>query len=103
MSLFTGFDLFAEALDSMKTMSWSPSPGKVVQRDMSVGLLVRKISRMFSFLVGWVTIWWRLQDSTRSRIKVFIRFVFWLPSTVLEVQLMSGRFRSPAIHITAFL
>ena len=83
ISLFTGLDLLADVLVPMKTMSWSPSPGRVVLRVVRVGRFVRKTFRMLSFLVGCVTIWCRLQDSTTSRIFLLILLGFWFPSTVL--------------------
>jgi len=57
ISLFTGLDLLADALDSVKTMSWSLSHGRVVLRVLRVGRFVRKTSRMLLFLVGCETIW----------------------------------------------
>jgi len=103
ISLFTGLDLLADVLDSMKTMSWSLSPGRVVLRVVRVGRFVRKTFRMLSFLVGCVTIWCRLQDSTTSRIFFVDPARILVPFYCVVTQFMSGRLRSPPIHIKAFL
>ena len=105
MRRLAGLDLFAEALGSTNTILWSLRPGRVVQHGVNVVLLVKKMSRMLSFRVGWVTytICCISQVSARSRSMLFILVLFWCPSTVLDCQLMSGRLKSTPLQNTAFL
>ena len=49
MRRLAGLALFAEALDSTNTISWSPRPGRVVQRVVNVGLLVKKTTLLSNF------------------------------------------------------
>ena len=47
-------------------MSWSDNPGSVVTLFSSVGLLIRNRSKMLFSLVGFSTIWTRLNSFNMS-------------------------------------
>jgi len=100
---FVGLIRVAHMLVSTNMAWWSLIPGVAVQRLTSCGRLVRKRSSILSPLVGKSTICVRPSSGSRRRNCLFIAFLYWCPLIALFDQLISGRLKSPAIQIVAFL
>lgn len=89
--------------DSMKTMSWSAIPGIGVHRLIKLCRFVEKRSSVLSRRLSNFITWSRLQFWIISKNLLFICRRLWLPFTDIELQLMSGKLKSPPIHMTACL
>ena len=78
------------------------SPGIVVHRLISAGLFVTNKSRMLFLRVRHLTIRSRSQLFAIARKRSESSLGYWLLFTDSTFQSMSGKSRSPPIHIAAF-
>ena len=78
---------------------WSLIPGTSIMLDVSVLLVVKRISRVLSFLVGKFINWSRLPSYRKLRNDSFNSLLYWWLDIILLSQFISGRFISPPIQI----
>ena len=79
MNISLGFclDIWGFIKTSERTESWSAMPGLTSTDLTKVGLSMRNKSRMFSFLVGWVTIWVKSNSLSSSEKCSKVQFDHW--------------------------
>ena len=101
--LFACYVRLHPMLLSVKTMSWSDSPGSGLHLLTSDGLLVKNRSNVLVFLVGKLTTCSRDVSLNRSRYFLLNDFLYWVPVIFSLGQSMSLRLKSPPIQTVPLL